>query len=268
MSQLLHLGEIVAMNARLFPDKPGGRDLTRSMTFRQWNERACRLANALIGLGLAKGDRVAVLAYNCLEWLEIYAAVAKAGLVAVPGELPAGRRRNPLHRRERRSRGAHRPGRPRRSRGGNPRRPAARRRPLHPLRRRQDAAGYRSYEDADRRAPRRASRRVASARTIPSPSSTRPGPPASPRAPSAATASLVLHAYLNQIDFGFGRDDLGLLVMPMCHANSHLLHLRLRRLRRRPAASTTGRASTRSTCCGRSPATGSPSPRWCRPTTS
>ena len=54
------------------------------MTFRQWNDRSCRLANALLGLGLAKGDRVAVLAYNCVEWLEIYAATAKAGLVAVP----------------------------------------------------------------------------------------------------------------------------------------------------------------------------------------
>src|ERR1700686_256614 len=84
MSQMLHLGEIISMNARLFPDKPGGRDLTRSMTFRQWNDRACRFANVLIGMGLDKGDRVAVLAYNCLEWLEIYTAVAKAGLVAVP----------------------------------------------------------------------------------------------------------------------------------------------------------------------------------------
>jgi acyl-CoA synthetase (AMP-forming)/AMP-acid ligase II len=54
------------------------------MTFREWNARSCRLANALLGLGLAKGDRVAVLAYNCVEWLEIYAATAKAGLVAVP----------------------------------------------------------------------------------------------------------------------------------------------------------------------------------------
>ena len=35
-------------------------------------------------MGLAKGDRVAILAYNCLEWLEIYVAIAKAGLVAVP----------------------------------------------------------------------------------------------------------------------------------------------------------------------------------------
>ena len=84
MGQVLHLGEILAMNARLFPEKVGARDLSRSMTFRQWNERACRLANALIGIGLEKGDRIAVLAYNRLEWLEIYAAVAKAGLVMVP----------------------------------------------------------------------------------------------------------------------------------------------------------------------------------------
>src|SRR6202000_523162 len=60
------------------------RDLDRSMNFGQWNERSCRLANALLGLGLAKGDRVAVLAYNCVEWSEIYAATAKAGLVALP----------------------------------------------------------------------------------------------------------------------------------------------------------------------------------------
>ena len=84
MSQLLHFGEIVAMNAYLSPDKVGARDLTRSLTFRGWNDRSCKLANALIGLGLEKGDRIAVLAYNCLEWMEIYAAVAKAGLVVVP----------------------------------------------------------------------------------------------------------------------------------------------------------------------------------------
>jgi len=72
------------MNACLYPDKVGARDLTRSLTFRVWNDRSCKLANALVGLGLEKGDRIAVLAYNCLEWMEIYAAVAKAGLVVVP----------------------------------------------------------------------------------------------------------------------------------------------------------------------------------------
>ena len=83
MTPLLNLGEVLATNARLFPGRIGASDLERAMTFREWNARACRLANALLGLGLAKGDRVAVLAYNCVEWLEIYAATAKAGLVNV-----------------------------------------------------------------------------------------------------------------------------------------------------------------------------------------
>ena len=81
---LLTLGQMVAAQARLRPQALGARDLERSMTFRQWNARSCRLANALIGLGLQKGDRVAVLAYNCVEWAEIYVAAAKAGLIAVP----------------------------------------------------------------------------------------------------------------------------------------------------------------------------------------
>jgi acyl-CoA synthetase (AMP-forming)/AMP-acid ligase II len=84
MRQLPNLGEVLRFNARVFADKIGARDLERAMTFREWNARSCRLANALLGLGLAKGDRVAVLAYNCVEWLEIYAATAKAGLIAVP----------------------------------------------------------------------------------------------------------------------------------------------------------------------------------------
>src|ERR1700676_1633070 len=84
MNDLPNLGEVLSHNARIYPDKVGARDLERAMTFREWNARSCRLANALIGLGLAKGDRVAVLAYNRVEWLEIYAAAAKAGVVAVP----------------------------------------------------------------------------------------------------------------------------------------------------------------------------------------
>lgn len=84
MSRVAHLGEVLGQHARIFPDKIGARDLERELTFRVWNDRACRLANALVGMGLAKGDRVCVLAYNCLEWVEIYAATAKAGLVAVP----------------------------------------------------------------------------------------------------------------------------------------------------------------------------------------
>ena len=84
MRGILNLGEIVAAHARLRPQKIGARDSRRALSFAQWNSRASRLANALLGLGLRKGDRVAVLAYNRVEWMEIYVALAKAGLVTVP----------------------------------------------------------------------------------------------------------------------------------------------------------------------------------------
>ncbi len=84
MKEILTFGQMLTVHQRLQPNRIGARDLERAMTFRQWNERSCRLANALIGLGLAKNDRVAVLAYNRVEWLEIFAATAKAGLVVVP----------------------------------------------------------------------------------------------------------------------------------------------------------------------------------------
>jgi len=84
MRDILTLGGVLSAHAQLRPEKIGVRDLERAMSFRDWNRRACRLANALLGLGLAKGQRIAVLAYNCIEWAEIYAATAKAGLVAVP----------------------------------------------------------------------------------------------------------------------------------------------------------------------------------------
>jgi acyl-CoA synthetase (AMP-forming)/AMP-acid ligase II len=84
MNHLPTLADALATHARLMPHKIGLRDSRRSLTFAQWHERANRLANGLLGLGLKKGDRVALLAYNRAEWMEIYAALAAAGLVAVP----------------------------------------------------------------------------------------------------------------------------------------------------------------------------------------
>ncbi len=84
MDHLLTAAQAVATHARLTPRKLGTRDSQRSLDFATWNERANRLANGLLGLGLQKGDRVVLLAYNCVEWMEIYIALAGAGLVAVP----------------------------------------------------------------------------------------------------------------------------------------------------------------------------------------
>ncbi len=84
MINLLTIGQMLTVHARSFANRIGARDLERTLTFRHWNMRSCRLANGLLGLGLKKGDRVAVLAYNRLEWAEILVAAAKANLVVVP----------------------------------------------------------------------------------------------------------------------------------------------------------------------------------------
>ncbi len=84
VTEPLNIGQVLTAQARLQPARTGARDLSRAMTFRQWNDRACKLANALYGLGLTKGDRVAILAYNRVEWAEVFAAAAKAGIIAVP----------------------------------------------------------------------------------------------------------------------------------------------------------------------------------------
>ena len=84
MNLLMNISEAVATHARLTPQKLGVRDSRRGLSYAQWNARATQLANGLRGVGLQKGDKVALLAYNCVEWMEIYAALARAGLVAVP----------------------------------------------------------------------------------------------------------------------------------------------------------------------------------------
>lgn len=52
-------------------------------TFGELDERTNRLANALLGKGLVKGDRVAIWLTNTLEYMDSYLACAKAGLVVV-----------------------------------------------------------------------------------------------------------------------------------------------------------------------------------------
>ena len=76
--------DVLRVNAFKWADKIGVKDLNKSFTFQEWNQRSCRLANALTDLGMKKGDRFTVLAYNCVEWMEFYAAAAKGGFVCVP----------------------------------------------------------------------------------------------------------------------------------------------------------------------------------------
>ena len=54
------------------------------LTFREFEAQVVRVANALQGLGLGPGDKVATVLGNCVELLEIYCAAARAGMVVVP----------------------------------------------------------------------------------------------------------------------------------------------------------------------------------------
>jgi acyl-CoA synthetase (AMP-forming)/AMP-acid ligase II len=70
--------------ANRFPDKVALVCGGRRFTYRQFNDRASRIANALTGLGVKKGDKVALLLYNSAEYLECLFGVNRAGAVSVP----------------------------------------------------------------------------------------------------------------------------------------------------------------------------------------
>ncbi len=67
--------------ARLTPDRVALIDYTSGSetTFAEWNQRANRTANFLRSLGVGKGDRVAVYASNCPEYLDLFWAAPKIG---------------------------------------------------------------------------------------------------------------------------------------------------------------------------------------------
>ena len=79
----MNTGYLVTRAARYFPGRTAFVIDGRSVSFRELNARVNRLANALLSLGLAKGDRVALLFQNSLAYLESHLALYKAGLVWV-----------------------------------------------------------------------------------------------------------------------------------------------------------------------------------------
>lgn len=61
------------------------RDAFRTeMTWGEFNKKANRFANLLLSRGIKKGDKVAILLMNCIEWLPIYFGILKTGAMAVP----------------------------------------------------------------------------------------------------------------------------------------------------------------------------------------
>jgi len=80
----LLLGEVAARNARKFPDKEALIYGDVRLTYKEFNARINRLAHAFLDLGIKKGSKVAVMSFNCNQFLEIYFALGKIGGVTVP----------------------------------------------------------------------------------------------------------------------------------------------------------------------------------------
>ncbi len=56
----------------------------REITWEVFQEKANRFSHLLLDRGIKKGDKVAIIMYNCLEWLPIYFGILQTGAIAVP----------------------------------------------------------------------------------------------------------------------------------------------------------------------------------------
>ncbi len=81
---MLDLRNTLRRPVRMCPKRIAATCGPQEWTYAQFYERVLRLANGLLGLGLEKGDRVAVLMLNCHRFLELYYGSMFAGLVIVP----------------------------------------------------------------------------------------------------------------------------------------------------------------------------------------
>lgn len=78
------IGNIVSRNALQFPDREALVFEETRYTWGQLNERVNRLADALLSIGLKKGDKVAMLSENVPAMVETNYALAKIGAVYFP----------------------------------------------------------------------------------------------------------------------------------------------------------------------------------------
>jgi acyl-CoA synthetase (AMP-forming)/AMP-acid ligase II len=78
------LSDVIARNARLFPDNAAFECEDQRVSHAQYSARVQRLAAALAGAGVGAGDRIAILSHDNLDFVVCYGAVAWLGAILVP----------------------------------------------------------------------------------------------------------------------------------------------------------------------------------------
>ena len=80
---MIDIGYEIAKAAKRYKNKIAVVDGSKQFTFAEINERANRLANGLLAMGIEKGSRVNILCSNSYHIIEIYFALAKADMCRV-----------------------------------------------------------------------------------------------------------------------------------------------------------------------------------------
>ena len=84
------ISDLLTQNARLYPDEIAlielhpSKNLRKTITWREFDERANRVANVLIKRGITKGDKVIHLMMNSIDWLVAYFGIIRTGAWVVP----------------------------------------------------------------------------------------------------------------------------------------------------------------------------------------
>lgn len=78
---------MVTLHGKWYPDKPAVIDEEKTLTWGQIDRGSNQVANGLNKLGIGRGDCVAILMGNCVEYAEIMFGILKAGAVIVPLNL-------------------------------------------------------------------------------------------------------------------------------------------------------------------------------------
>jgi acyl-CoA synthetase (AMP-forming)/AMP-acid ligase II len=81
---MMLIGDIIRREARIHSHKLAAVDGDKEYSYQEVNHRVNRLANALLEMGVAKGEKIAFMGNNSHQFIEFYFAIAKIGSIAVP----------------------------------------------------------------------------------------------------------------------------------------------------------------------------------------
>ena len=83
----VNVGDLLVRSAARYPERLAVAELDRRLSYRDFDALANRTAHALADLGLRRGDALALMSTNNIEFLSVYFACAKLGVVCVPINL-------------------------------------------------------------------------------------------------------------------------------------------------------------------------------------